>query len=490
MTSQSSHSLLVLSIQSVHAERIFKNVKLFELRKLLPKGSFSRVYLYETGGRGIIGCFDPGPIITQPVKQLWETVGESGTRRERFFLYFSKAKVGHAIPVQRAIQFRMPISPATLKTIKPTFTAPMSYLLVQARDPLYLFLENIRKLNTYEPTVTLKRLMAKDKPLFVKWVTTEIAPKYADITEAFAKSILRSHALGRDPNGIFTQKKRALSIYNCKSQLIGFTTLTYKIGGCVKTGPTVLFPKYRGKGFGAAVRRELISVARREYVRKLYCTCPDNDLRVITYLIKSGFSVEAHLKQQYSVTHGELVFGHVVTTSLAFRGFGRQNVVRRKSIGKPLDSRACSTAHLLAFFCQTFQNTWIPISKSLASSIISKARRRPGNYEEKPVQLICYGRGRSCNAMVLLVPKRGGAVKGLWLSATRHRRTLKAMLRMVEHILKKDRKRKLYFVHPVGDVDIISILKSSSYQTEGLLNQPYRGGQDAIVLSKMLNLND
>jgi predicted transcriptional regulator len=67
--------LLLLSIRAEHASRIFAGSKSFELRKSLPRASFSVVYLIESGGRGVIGAFTAGKVLRKPVGELWELVG-------------------------------------------------------------------------------------------------------------------------------------------------------------------------------------------------------------------------------------------------------------------------------------------------------------------------------------------------------------------------------------------------------------------------------
>src|SRR5207247_3302893 len=112
-------------------------------------------------------------------------------------------------------------------------------------------------------------------PKYVKLVTREIAPKYDDISKQFAVNILRSERLGYDPNGILTVRKEVMAIENPNNVLIGFTTFTHKLGGSVKTGPTVLLPGKRKRGWGSAARRAITKKATLDGIRKLYCTCPD-----------------------------------------------------------------------------------------------------------------------------------------------------------------------------------------------------------------------
>jgi predicted transcriptional regulator/RimJ/RimL family protein N-acetyltransferase len=481
MPSSAHEAVLVLSIRPDHAERIFSGIKSFEIRKAVPKQPFSRVFLYATGGRGIVGCFDADTSIKAPVAQLWKIVGEKGTTRHRFFRYFANSKVGFGIPVRNPVRFRKAVCPPSLKRQVPQFTAPMSYLLVRPGQPLYRTLEQKRRKESEQFEVELRQLRKADRKLFVQVVTSEIAPKYDEITENFARSILRSHQIGFDPNGIFTTRKLAFSVIDSKGRLVGFTTITYKIGGCAKTGPTVILPRFRHKGYGLATRRALLKLATRESIRKLYCTCPDNDPSVIAYLLRSGFRIEAHLQNHYSPSHGELVFGRFVRA--------RTKPLRTRIDRKRIRARALeciSRESLAAFLRRGFSETWHPMTRFLAKSIVSTGGLLKGPYEEKPCRLLCFGKGTRCVALTLVVPKRGGAVKALLLSDTRHRRTLRSLVNCLETQLRAAGKRKVYFVHPSDDHEIVNVLKSCSYNVEGLLQEPYRKGQDAVVLAKML----
>jgi predicted transcriptional regulator len=118
--------VLILSIQPVHAERILNGVKHFELRKTLPKNGFRRVYLYESGGVGVVGCFDTISILRMPVRKLWLAVGDNATPKERFFNYFGGRSVGCAIPIKNPIRFPRPVLLADIKKADPKFSVPIS----------------------------------------------------------------------------------------------------------------------------------------------------------------------------------------------------------------------------------------------------------------------------------------------------------------------------------------------------------------------------
>ena len=107
-------------------------------------------------------------------------------------------------------------------------------------------------------------------------------------------------------------------------------------------------------------------------------------------------------------------------------------------------------------------------------------------YEAKPLRIIPFGARGLCKALALVVPKRGGAVKTLLFSRTSNPSVLRALIRQVELEMNNLGKRKVYFVHPAEDRQIVEILMGCHYQIEGLLQEPYAPGQDALVLAKML----
>jgi predicted transcriptional regulator/RimJ/RimL family protein N-acetyltransferase len=483
MKSVTQRPILILSIRREHAENIFSHKKLFELRKVLPRTRFSRVYLHETGGAGIVGWFNSGKVIRKPLSQLWASVRTRATTRSRFFKYFSGWQSGCAIEVVRPRRFAAPFSPEELRVEVPQFTAPMSYLLVAPTHRLFRILEDRRKDEEYVRTVRLRRIKRGEHKMYETLVLKEIAPKYDDITHGFAESILKCHTQGSDPNGMFTLRKEVLAITQEK-RLLGFTTVTYKMGGSAKTGPTILFPRFRSKGFGLAARRALADRLREVGVRKLYCTCPDTDHLVIKYLLSSGYSIEGHFRAHYTSRNGELVFGHFLERG---NGIEFKMVKRSKRAAYGLTLTRDRVVTLAKFLSNTFTATWVRLPLAAAKAIIVKALM-PGSkrYEDKAVHLAWVGHGSACLALVLMIPKRGGAVKGLCFSKTKHLPSLHRLLKLAELDAVARGRRKLYFLHPVLDDFVVRALKTRGYISEGLLLEPYQPGKDVVVLSKFL----
>ena len=112
---------LILSIRSEHAARIFEGSKQFELRKSLPTLKIRRVYLYESGGAGMIGCFDPVRIIRDEKDALWSAVSHRATTQYRFNRYFENWSSGCAIEVANPVRFGSAILLRALRELAPSF---------------------------------------------------------------------------------------------------------------------------------------------------------------------------------------------------------------------------------------------------------------------------------------------------------------------------------------------------------------------------------
>lgn len=343
-------SALLLSIQTEHARRIYGRSKRFELRKALPRAPFLRTFLYESGTGLVTGCFEVGQVIEKPIDELWATVGEAGTTRERFFNYFANSRVGFAIEVRSPVRFRVPLPVDELRRIDVKFRVPLSYLLLRETDPSLAALERKRadELAGTSPTVTLRPIADTERPLFVSGVTQLVSRNYADITEAFAKHILQVHDAGQDETGFLTASKQVLSAYSDTGTLLGFTTATFKAGGSIKTGPTFLFDQHHGRGYGIGLRFALEEYALKKGGRKLYCTCPDRSRPVLKNLLACGFRVEAHLKQHYSLDHSEFIVGKVLSAGPPPQeiSFAR-NASRAASVVGAVDLRPGQAARFL-----------------------------------------------------------------------------------------------------------------------------------------------
>jgi len=474
---------LILSIRAEHAARIFEGSKQFELRKALPASEIRRVFLYESGGAGMIGCFDPVRIIRGEKKMLWNEVNHKATTQHRFDRYFEKWSSGCAIEVANPIRFGSAIPMRSIREVSPSFRAPMSAIVFALDSPLGSFLERKRKYYRHKlgPGVTLVPIKENDRAIYKKWVLQHVGIRYEGIDDTFAMRNLDIHDLGHDPAGFFTERKEVLAIMSAGKR-IGFTTITWKNNGCAKTGPTILERKHRRKGLGRATRRAIELRVRAEGGRKIYCTCADDAYDVISYLLDSGMKVEAHLDHQYAGDHGELVFGKFL---MADEYQGRVVPKRGTMRGYILDLHLIDRARMRDAIVHLFSRDWIPVDKAFADRILRSAvaKGRP-DARDKAKRIVCAGVGGRVSAIVILLPKRGGAVKALLCSATDDKVTLMKLIEEAVRLSSSWESRKIYFLHPLLDSSVVNALKDSQFQMEGFLKAPYRQGEDVGVFSR------
>lgn len=474
---------ILLSIRPEHAERIFQGSKRYELRKVLPAFQFGRVYLYETGGRGVVGSFDVGSVIRRKVDPLWKITGNAATTRERFYSYFGKLDRGYAIEVRNPVRFKDSLI-RPLNGLLAGFSPPQSFVIIDPRETLYSDLEYRRALSlpSHPPVVSLRRISHQNRRNYERQVVENISKNYEGIDKSFAKSNLKVHDFGHDPVGFFTARKEVLEIWSGR-RLVGFTTLTYKSGGCVKTGPTILFKKFRRRGLGLATRKA-IEERISPRARKIYATCPEREKNVINYLLASGMRIEAHLERHYATTHNELVFGKLLVTDEPLEFRARRALPNLR--GQLWDPASFSRRILVADFAHLFGSTWSPVSRRFARAIISQAVKPEHRQKAKPKKLLCLEHHGRCVAAMVLLTKRGGAVKGVCLRGTSHLPSLRALLDAACALSLDLGGRKIYFLHPLTDSPILRLLRSASFQSEGLIRAPYRAGQDAVVMSRFL----
>jgi predicted transcriptional regulator len=450
---------------------------------VLPSQAFKRVYLYETAGRGIVGCFDVARILRDEKNVLWNTVRYQAATRARFESYFDRYTDGYAIEVIRPVKFKNPISSKELREIDPKFHVPMSSKLIRLASSLGQFLERHRRLSRkgqiYE--VQLIPIAASERELYKAQVLKHVGARYEGIDGTFAAKTLEVHDIGHDPTGFFTERKEVYSIWNRKER-VGFTTITWKSSGCAKTGPTILESKSRGHGFGRATRRAIEQIVRAAGYRKVYCTCADNATDIISYLLDSEMKIEAHLDRQYSAEHGELVFGKFLVAD-EYQDIPAMKRSNRK--GKLVDPHSFDRASIKKRFVSLFSESWMPVDEVFIERIFRSAAGigRP-DPRHKAKRLVCVGNKDELLGITVLMPKRGGAVKALLSTKTTDPETLGLMIDEVCRLSCSWGSRKIYFLHPLLDTAVIKVLNESQFQMEGFLRAPYKPGADVGIFSR------
>ncbi len=476
-------TFLILSIQPEHAARIYAGRKKYELRKKVTSVPISYVFLCENGF-GITGCFEVGEILREERNKLWTRTGELGTSRKRFLRYFSQHAVGNAIEVLNPVHFKKAMSVRELREHYERFSPPQSSLIVRKDHPLFEILEK-KRLSAFKSIrkVELKAIQEDHRDDYKSLIREHVGSHYDEIDESFAEANLRIHDLGYDPSGFFTERKEVLTIWSDKTP-IGFTTLTYKRGGSVKSGPTMLYAEFRNAGYGVATRSSIETYARRQGMRKVYCTCPADKYEVMKYLLASGYRVEAHLELHYSSEHSELVLGKVIGPNVGAKALRLPN---NDDYGRIQKINHFEPNQLVENIQTMFGTGWVGVSKSFVRQLINDAKESETvNYAGKTKFLICVKGEKDCIASAILLPKRGGALKAFVLRATANAATLRRLINACEQKAITLQRRKIYFLHPLTDHQIVDLLISRNYVVEGILRAPYVQGRDVVVLSKFL----
>lgn len=478
----SDRRVVLLPIRSQHADRILAGEKHFELRKQLPSGRIDTVYLFVSGGEGIAGAFDVGDVVRTDKGQLWETVGIHGTSKARFERYFSETKRGVALRVIDPVRFYPAIPKLDVRALWPAFRPFNGGQLIPHDTPLFETVEAARqKAKLFLlPTLCLRDISESERPIYANLVTREIRIHYEEIDASFAEMNLRIHSEGFDVGGYITERKDVLAI-EWNEVVVGFTTLTYKRSGCVKTGPTILIPEFRHRGLGQSVRRAIESRVVDQKYRKIYCTCPDTASGTLRYLLKSGLRVEAHLERHYSRDHGELILGKFVAVeSGAVRH--KRKYVTKKGVIKPLTRAAIKS--VATAYARMFSQTFFDIPKANILEMLTRALKPGRGYADKPRFFSYANAGRDVVAIATAIPKRGGAMRLVVLRDTADVPTIRGLIENVMTRAAEKGVRKITTTVPLEDVLVTEILIAADFRNEGILRSPYRPGQDVLLMSR------
>lgn len=480
---------LLLSIRPEHADRIFVGSKHFELRKVLPARPIRRVFLYVSGTNGVVGGFDAHKVIHERIDKLWRMVGTRATSEERFFAYFAKSPKGYAIEIANPVRFERSLDIKELREHLPGLMAPMSYLALRPDDPIARELEGAydAAVGQLAPTVSLRSIRPAERAEYKRLVAKHIGPNYDEIDDAFATRTLDVHDLGRDPLGFFTTVKKVFGIEDTRGKLVGFTTLTLKSGGSLKSGPTILLEKFRNRGFGRATRRAIETYATEQGARKVYCTAPATGFSTIRYLLAADMKVEAHLTRQYTTRHDELVFGKFVVTD---------QIVKQPPLSlRPTPASVRSLADMprseaVASYRRMFAEFFHDMPTKRAQEILARAKplltQSAATLATKPREHLCLVARKKCRAFLTLIPKRGGAMKAVLIRDTDHKPSIEQLIEAGLRLASEVKERKIYFLHPLRDVVLVCLLIEKDFRCEGVLRAPYRQGDDIIVLARFL----
>jgi predicted transcriptional regulator/GNAT superfamily N-acetyltransferase len=482
--------IIILPIQQEFADAILGGRKPFEFRKTVGERDPIFVLLYVRESASILGAFAPGRILRGSPTFVWRLTKGRGTNRERFDTYFENQDHAVALEVRRYERFESPISDLEIEASG--VVLPPNFNLVYANKNLESIARErgviLRELQRRMPPlgldsfskVAIADFEALDRAPFVKLVTEDIGKWYDDIGVEFAESIIISHEKGLDPHGLLSLRKTVHAFVSSGIR-IGYSVATEKRGGSVKFGPTVLHREFQGHGFGLQGRRLLEEVYKKRECRKAYSTIPDSHHEALTYLLKAGYRVEAHLKAHYSRDHGEFVLGR----RLGKRGTNKWVDPRPTAVreGVVITPDAPPERNLRAFISSHLSLSYDGLDDGFVSEL-SEARSE-AIQEAKPRGTMFARAGADVVGLCVVSGKRGGAVKLAPFAAADDPKLVGLLFEESEDFAHRTfEARKLYTVIPAACGMYREELEKLGFELEGLLTEPYRPGIDMFVYSK------
>jgi hypothetical protein len=413
-----------------------------------------------------------------------------GTTRERFDNYFENQDHAVALEVRRFERFGPPISDSEIEATG--LVLPPNYNLVYANEPLAVLVKErgaiLRELQRRMPPlgldsfsrVEIVEFESADRGRFVKIVTEDIGKWYDNVGVEFAESIVESHEKGEDPHGLLTLRK-TIHVFVSSGTRIGFSVGTEKRGGSVKFGPTVIEQGFQGHGFALQGRRLLEEHYKAKGFRKAYSTIPDSHQEALTYLLKAGYRVEAHLKAHYSRDHGEFVVGKrlgrrgIDTGTVPAMSIIRERVIVSQSVPSGSD--------LEAFIASQLSQHYDGLDDGFITELSQARQEAP--QEAKPRITLFAKAGADLVGLCVVSGKRGGAVKIAPVAGLEDPKVVGSLFDASEEFSRRQfDARKLYTVVPVDRKVYATELEKRGFEIEGLLIEPYRPGVDMLVCSK------
>lgn len=304
---------------------------------------------------------------------------------------------------------------------------------------------------------------------------------YRDVDEEMPKSFIEIHKAKNDKNGYMTLRKTIYAIIVSQTH-VGFTTLTFKRGGSVKTGPTILFPSFQGKGLGPEIQREIQAFAKSSGYRKTYGTVSSNAPHVLKYMLKAGYKQECILKYQYHEEWDEIILGKILKEEAPFPppvNFG--HILKNSSIEN------ASRLEVLQYkepIINLYNEYLVQVDDNFIQSLANSTSTNLSSYSNKPRRLHLIKENNFLVGVICFIPKRGGTIKINSLGASNSEALATSMKLFIENATVKFRKFTLYI--PNWDERLKDSAICCDFTYEGELYEPYRPGINLLVFSKFL----
>lgn len=488
--SPASFSLEVgLSIHGEHAERMFSGAKRFELRKIVPRTIPRRLYLFEArGSSSVVGHAVVEQLVSGTPDEVWNHVGEAATTKTRFTEYFSGRPLAHAYEISCAVKYEKAVRLRELQAEEPELRFPQSFVYLN-NYPNALKLLRARAfenaLNDQDRDFQLRPLGSENRKEFLSLVQQHITESYAETGIIYANRLIDIHDHRSDEEGINTQSKVILEVH-VEGLRAGYVVLTEKLGGAIKTGPTILLPDFQNRGLGIRLREAIDRHAFRQGYRKVYCTFPETKASRLSYLVRSGYSIEAHLKCHYHPNHGEFVLGH----ALAKYSFPDEYILREQlPIFKHSRVDAFSS-EIADFLRERFSSYITPVNGDWSNrQVRAAAACAKGKVSSFKPRLLYRADGLGLVAIAFVLLKRGGSAKLTVLTDTD---VESSIVDFIDHVMTVAKRRapeiRKYYSHiPLLDSVAIRAFSAIGFTPEGVLRIPYSDTRSMLIMSRVLD---
>ncbi|MDX2079923.1 MAG: hypothetical protein SFU53_04005 [Terrimicrobiaceae bacterium] len=477
-----SHAVL-LSIRSEHARAIYAGEKRAELRKSFTASGGGIVFLYETAPiAAVTGGFFVDEVIRLPVAEAINRASEFGIERTRAERYYERSSHGWVISVARPFTFQQPFSLEKMRERNHRFMVPQGFAYVTPGDSLGS--ELIQRMRaSIKGEIVIKRIRKKNISEFRELVFESVATAYEDIDDDFVNEVVFPD---RSIKAAFSTEKKLLYELNLGKVTLGYTVLSVKKFGAVKTGPTLLRDSYRGLGIGVDVRMAILKSCKALGYRKLYCTCPSNRPHVILYLLRAGMRLEAVLSHHLHRDRDEYVLGTLLRSAPAASISVSKVTSNRGTVRNLVEvGQSHKMWKSVSPFLQKWSSAWYySFNSTDAESLMQGIINHAGgirSFSAKPRRIFGMQEGaRRLVCLLVLTEKRSGMAK---LNLFSSFDSFDEILSLLKWALSRAQYRRYYVTLPVDKCKAILAFLQMGFRVEGRLEQPFEN-VDHVALGK------
>lgn len=317
-----------------------------------------------------------------------------------------------------------------------------------------------------------------EKNLFRYLYETAVRPYYSHDTKDYADWILSTHFSQEHRAGYFTKQKTIWVMYS-GGRPCGISVATEKRGGSIKFGPTALLPASRGHGFGTQFRLLL----ERQYpnARKYYNTLPSINSAALSYVLRAGYSVEAHLPGQYE-NHGELVVGKIARPGHTL--YPKHPTYPPSITTRLVDAGRLSLEKLSELVPPLLSDWYDEIDAGFVTGL-AHGFHSDLSFSQKSKRGAILLRGNRAAGLIVVTPKRGGSLKCSPLVIRNvTSESLGKLLEFASSCFFPLNFRRHYLHIPLMSTELLRHVLAAGFKPEGILREPYKSGVDLVALGR------